>query len=199
MKKIGQILTLLKNFRRVRNSLSTLASLYAGDGVCAALGGLTDEELDAVVEAVKESGVRKVVEIGTLFGFTAREIARRCPEVKVIAVDNFSWNPFGLPASAHERFTRGVLAEYLANGRIELVNRDAEEFLASLANAAETFVFLDGDHRREAVARELELCLAVGVGHLAGHDFGNELFGVTAAVREKIGEPQIVKGMVWAK
>ena len=189
-----QILPLLRNFGRVRNALSFLASVYGGDGVQDAIGGLTEEEKSGLVKWIGES--RRVVEIGTLFGFTAKRIVAET-QAKVIAVDNFSWNPFGMPANLHETFTREILATELKSGRVELVRTDAQEFLKTLKDA--DFVFLDGDHRYEAVKAEIELVKSAGVKVIAGHDYGNALFGVTRAVEETLGKPDEVAGMCWLK
>ena len=189
-----QILPLLRNFGRVRNALSFLASVYGGDGVQDAIGGLTEEEKSGLVNWIGES--RRVVEIGTLFGFTAKRIAAET-QAKVIAVDNFSWNPFGMPANLHEAFTREILATELKSGRVELVRTDAQEFLKTLRDV--DFVFLDGDHRYEAVKAEIELVKSAGVKMIAGHDYGNALFGVTRAVEETLGNPDEVVGMCWLK
>ena len=189
-----QILPLLRNFGRVRNALSFLASVYGGDGVQDAIGGLTEEEKSGLVKWIGES--RRVVEIGTLFGFTAKRIVAET-QAKVIAVDNFSWNPFGMPANLHETFTREILAIELKSGRVELVRTDAQEFLKTLRDV--DFVFLDGDHRYEAVKAEIELVKSAGVKMIAGHDYGNALFGVTRAVEETLGKPDEVVGMCWLK
>lgn len=189
-----QILPLLRNFGRVRNALSFLASVYGGDGVQDAIGGLTEEEKSGLVKWIGES--RRVVEIGTLFGFTAKRIVAET-QAKVIAVDNFSWNPFGMPANLHETFTREILATELKSGRVELVRIDAQEFLKTLRDV--DFVFLDGDHRYEAVKAEIKLVKSAGVKMIAGHDYGNALFGVTRAVEETLGKPDDVVGMCWLK
>ena len=191
MRQIGP---LVRNFGRVRNSLSFLASVYGGDGVQVALGGLTEEEKTGLVRWAKDAKV--VVEIGTLFGFTAKRLAAET-QAKVVAVDNFSWNPFGMPAELHEHFTRLVLENELKNGRVELVKADAQTFLAAMKGV--DFVFLDGDHRYEAVKAEIELVKKAGVKTIAGHDYGNALFGVTRAVEETLGKPDDVAGMVWVK
>ena len=194
MKRIRQLWTLARHFGRVRNSLSTLADLYSGGTEQSALGGLTAEEIDWLSGRVRAAGAKTVVEIGTLFGFTARRIRRDCPQTRVIAVDNFCWNPFGLPADAHERFARSVLD----GSGVELVNGDAEAYLADRLAGAEV-VCLDGDHRYEAVRREIELVRRSGARWLSGHDYGNPLFGVTRAVDEAFGRSDATGGMCWIK
>ena len=191
---LKQIVTLVKNFGRVRNALSFLASVYGGDGVQEALGGLTEEEKVALVRWT--ANARRVAEIGTLFGFTAKRLVAET-SATVVAVDNFSWNPFGMPAALHEKFTREVLASELKSGRVELVVGDAAAYLRQMRDV--DFVFLDGDHRYEAVKAELEIVKNAGVPWIAGHDYGNGLFGVTKAVEEMLGKPDEVVGMCWMK
>ncbi len=72
--------------------------------------GLSDEELGALVAWVGRESPSVVVEVGTLFGFTARALAQRT-RAHVVAVDNFCWNPFGLTPDQHEAFARRVLAD----------------------------------------------------------------------------------------
>jgi hypothetical protein len=107
---LRRIWALIKHWREVKSGFSTLSYLYSGKSdALDALGGLTDEEMSAVSSWVGEIPGSVVVEVGTLFGFTAREMARSNVGGRVIAVDNFSWNPFGLPPKIHEAFTRRIL------------------------------------------------------------------------------------------
>ena len=191
MSKIGQFRRIVTHPRELRMALSGLGMRLGGD---AAFGGLTDQETEAIVRWVNEASSRTFVEIGTLFGFTAKAVAQRTT-AKVVAVDLFCWNPFGLTPDEHERFTRRVLD----GSGVELVRDDSLRYLSSIADAEGPMVFLDGDHRYEAVKAELEILKAKGVKLVAGHDFGNPRFGVTRAVREVVGEPDEVVGMCWFK
>lgn len=198
MSRILQLARCLSHPRELRMALSGLGVRISGDD---RLGGLSAEETAGLVRWVRDAAARDAdltfVEIGTLFGFTARAVA--ATGVKVIAIDNFSWNPFGLTPPQHEAFTRRVLE----GSGVELVNGDADAFLSSLGSAgpeaSRTFVFLDGDHRYEAVAREISLCRAAGVKYLSGHDYGNEAFGVTRAVDELVGVPSEIAGSCWRR
>ena len=192
MNKLAQLWRIASHPRELRLALSGLGARLAGD---AAMGGLTADETAAVCRWASSGGVAVFVEIGTLFGFTARAIAARTG-ARVVAVDNFCWNPFGLTPTQHESFTRKVLE----GSGVELVRADATEYLSSRLDAPEsTLVFLDGDHSYAGVRGELELLKARGVRVVSGHDFGNESFGVTRAVRDVFGEPDEVVGMCWAK
>ena len=194
MNKIAQLVRIAAHPRELRLALSGLGVRLAGDD---AMGGLTDGETDAVVRWTDACGAESFVEVGTLFGLTASAVARRT-RAKVTAVDNFSWNPFGLTPSQHEAFTRRIVA----GTGVELVNSDALEYLKALPgrmDPSHTLVFLDGSHAYEDVRREIEACMSGGVLAVAGHDFGNGRFGVTRAVRETLGEPDEVCGMCWIR
>ena len=188
MKRLKRILAIIAHPHELRLALSGLGIRLGGDGN---LGSLTKEETEAVVRWA--AGADKLIEIGTLFGFTAKAVALRT-KAKVTAVDNFSWNPFGLTSSEHRRFTEKVLE----GSGVELVEADSAEYLSAL-DCEGALVFLDGDHSYDGVRRELEIlngkrCIAV-----AGHDFGNPNFGVTKAVGEVLGKPDEVVGRCWVK
>ena len=192
MNKLKGICRIISHPRELRLALSGLAVRLGGDD---AFGGLSDEELGALVAWVERMSPSVVVEVGTLFGFTASALARRT-RAHVVAVDNFCWNPFGLTPDQHEAFARRVLAD----SGVELVRGDAADYLANRIDAPEsTLVFLDGDHSYEGVLGELRILKRRGVAVIAGHDFGNPSFGVTRAVREELGEPDEVVGMCWLK
>ena len=191
-----RILTLIRHWREAKTAFSTLAALY-GDkiGSMDALGGLTEEEMRAVVGWATEDIGMTVVEVGTLFGLTAREIAGRIANGRVIAVDNFSWNPFGLPPKIHEAFTRRILR----GSKVELINCSSEDWRKQVTVKTD-MIFFDADHRYEAVKAELEWAKAVGIPQICGHDYGNPnpRFGVTRAVDEVFGKENVeVVGMCW--
>ena len=191
-----RILTLIRHWREAKTAFSTLAALY-GDkiGSMDALGGLTEEEMRAVVGWATEDIGMTVVEVGTLFGLTAREIAGRIANGRVIAVDNFSWNPFGLPPKIHEAFTRRILC----GSKVELINCSSEDWRKQVIGKTD-MIFFDADHRYEAVKAELEWAKAAGIKMICGHDYGNPntRFGVTRAVDEVFGKDNVeVVGMCW--
>lgn len=195
MNKIAQLWRIATHPHELRLAVSGLGVRLSGD---AAMGGLDAAETAAVCDWAKTAGIDVFVEIGTLFGFTARAVKAAAPGVRVIAVDNFCWNPFGLTSSQHEAFTRRVLE----GSGVELVRADAEEFLARLSDRLDprrAMVFLDGSHAYEDVRREIELVKTAGVRVVSGHDFGNPRFGVTRAVAETLGEPDDTRGMCWLK
>lgn len=198
--KCRQLFRALKWQRQVRQAVSTQLELLA-DPSLFALGGLTDEEEAALAGLVAEAAALPgpVLEFGTLFGLTTQLIAATAaPTQRVIAVDNFSWNPFGLPPSLHEAFARKVLRRELASGRVELAVAASAAFRAAYAGPPPALVFLDADHSYAAVRDEIAWAKAVGAALIAGHDYGNPRFGVTRAVDEAFAGQVVVSGTLWA-
>lgn len=76
MKRIVQLWRVLTHPKELRMVLSGLGMRLGGDS---ALGGLTDAETEAIVRWTKDAGARTFVEIGTLFGFTAKAVAQGTP------------------------------------------------------------------------------------------------------------------------
>lgn len=191
--KLRRFWKILSHPRELRMALSGLGVALSGDS---AGGGLLECETAALVSWVRDSGVKTFVEIGTLFGFTARRVMRETG-VRTVAVDDFSWNPFGLTSDRHEAFTRRILE----GSEVEMLRMRSEDFLASFpgVDAANALVFLDGSHAYEDVKKEISLCVERGVSVIAGHDFGNPAFGVTRAVSEAFGAPDEVIGSCWLK
>lgn len=193
---IRRLLTLVKHWREAKTAFSTLALLYDDKtGSMDALGGLTDEEMKAVCRWATEDIGFTVVEVGALFGLTARELAWQVVGGRVIAVDNFSWNPFGLPPKIHEAFTRRVLR----GTKVELVNCSSDDWRKRVTGKID-MIFLDASHRYEDVKAECEWAKAAGIKMISGHDYGNPnpRFGVTRAVNEVFGKENVeVVGMCW--
>ena len=193
---IRRIWTLLKHWREAKSAFSTLSHLYDGRSrELDALGGLTEEEMRAVCAWATEDLGMTVVEVGTLFGLTARELAWQVVGGRVIAVDNFSWNPFGLPPKVHEAFTRQILR----GSKVELINCSSEDWRERVTGRID-MIFFDASHRYEDVKAECEWAKERGITSICGHDYGNPnpRFGVTRAVDEVFGKENVeVVGMCW--
>ena len=180
----------------VRTALGRHIALLEGDGIAGALGGLTDEEIAGLVSWLPDEGT--FVEFGTLFGFTAKAVAVAKPKLKVVAVDNFSWNPFGLPPALHEAFARRILSREIEEGRVEIVKATSEDFRRQCETLPDA-VFFDALHQYEPVRDEIAWAKKIGVKCICGHDYGNPrpVFGVTRAVDEAFHNGVDVCGMCW--
>lgn len=190
---IRRLMTLLRNWKAAKTALSTLSYLYDGESdAMDAVGGLTGEELEGLVGWLPERGT--LVEVGTLFGITAMAIKRARPELRVVAVDNFSWNPFGLPSRVHEQFARRILE----GSGVELRRCSSDEWRQH-ADSVDA-VFFDASHAYADVKAECEWAKARQIPLIAGHDYlnANPRFGVTRAVDETFGRENIESvGMCW--
>ena len=192
---IGKIWKAMRHPGTVRMAVANAVRMAEGDDIMKAVGGLTDEEIAALVKWLPDEGT--FVEFGTLFGFTAKAIAAAKPKLRIVAVDNFSWNPFGLPPKLHEQFTRKILANEIAAGRITVVNATSEGFRRGCTMAPDA-VFFDAQHEYEPVRDEIAWAKKAGVRCIMGHDYKNpsKRFGVTQAVDEAFQSVDVV-GMCW--
>jgi len=190
---VKRAMALLRHWREAKSAFSTLGFLYSGDSnALDALGGLTEEEMRGLIGWLPERGT--FVEVGTLFGITAKAIRLARPNLRVMAVDNFCWNPFGLPSRVHEQFTRRILA----GSGVELVRCSSDEWRkdAGVPDA----VFFDASHAYADVREECAWARARGIPLIMGHDYrnANPRFGVTRAVDEVFGRDHVeTAGMCW--
>ena len=203
IRKIKQVLKALKWQKQIRVAVSTQLSLLEGDSLFA-FGGLTEEEESALVALVNttKGGTQDtpgvIVEFGTLFGLTTLLLAQhKLVSQKVITLDNFSWNPFGLTPALHRDFTKRILRSAMQMGAVQLEKKDSASFRAEYQGAIPCMVFLDADHSYQAVKDEIGWAKNLGVKLICGHDYGNQSFGVTQAVDEAFPDGVEVKGMVW--
>lgn len=202
MSKFGKFLKALSRPGLVRMALSSAVRMAEGDSIACAIGGLTEAEIAALVKWLPDDGT--FVEFGTLFGFTAKAIAAAKPNLKIVAVDNFSWNPFGLPPKLHEEFTRKILANEIAEGRVEVLNVDSAAYRDRMScqtdrETVPSAVFFDAMHQYEPVRDEIAWAKKIGVKCICGHDYRNPspVFGVTRAVDEAFPDGVDVVGMCW--
>lgn len=160
-------------------------------------GWMGEASLAWLRERAAESA--RVIEVGAWKGRSTRALAEG--GVTVWAVD--TWQ--GVPDDPHQQ--RGLYAEtgradiqtaflynlapYLAAGRVIPLRLSSLEAADVLRHAAGTFdfVFIDADHRYEAVAADIAAYrpLLRHGGLLAGHDYAANWPGVRQAVDEAFG------------
>lgn len=165
---------------------------------------------------LKRKGGRRprVIEIGSWMGRSTSALARRNRGL-IVCVDTWDGVPDD-PAQhelyaesagdvAYRRFSR-TMAKELAAGSVRALRMSSEEaaavIRAEIAAGCERYdmVFIDGDHRYEAVRRDILLYqrFLVAGGLLSGHDYGKERYpGVTRAVDELAPEAKHGPGSIW--
>jgi predicted O-methyltransferase YrrM len=138
-----------------------------------------------------------IIEIGTLLGITATHMALvKQSRQKIITVDNYCWNPWGLPADAHHALARQVLLYLTSCGEVQQLRMDKAEFYDSYRGPAPALVFLDAWHTYEETKKDIEWAIRCGAQLIAGHDYCDQFDGVRQVVDE-YGGPRTLAGTVW--
>ena len=135
-------------------------------------GHITIEEARFLADLAQASAPdRPIVEIGTLFGFSTLVLARaKHPGQRLITVDNYCWNPLGLPPDAHARATAAVLQDAVKTQNVEVVRADKDDFYRAYAGSPPALFFCDADHAYEPTLRDLRWARDAGADIICGHD-----------------------------
>jgi predicted O-methyltransferase YrrM len=157
------------------------------------------EAIPFVTQLVRES--RKypgpIIEIGTLLGVTTTNMAlAKAPDQKIITVDVYCWNPWGLPPDAHAALASQVLYYLAQTGDVEIVRMDKNEFFRTYKGPSPSMVFLDAWHDYDETKKDIQWAKRVGAKIIAGHDYCDEFAGVKQIVDE-YGGPRESSGTVW--
>jgi hypothetical protein len=138
-----------------------------------------------------------IVEIGTLFGRTATHMALfKAPQQKIITVDTYTWNPWGLSRETHHQLTAQMLHYLVQTGNVEQLKMDKNLFYATYRGPAPSLVFLDAIHTYEETKKDIQWAKSVGAGLIAGHDYSDKFPGVQQVVHE-FGGPKELGGTVF--
>jgi hypothetical protein len=138
-----------------------------------------------------------IIEIGTLLGVTTTTMAiAKAPHQKIITVDLYCWNPWGLPPDVHDALTGQVLQYLVRTGHVERIRMDKNEFFRAYDGPSPAMVFLDAVHDYEETKKDIVWAKQVGARIIAGHDYCDEFPGVKEAVDE-FGGPAELEATVW--
>jgi hypothetical protein len=164
-------------------------------------GGISELDERGLREAVARAAAAPgpIVEIGTLFGWTTQLLASlKSPEKELIAVENFSWNPFCIPADDHRVVTRRTLHYCIQHCRTRIFDGSARDFYETYNGPTPSMVFIDGDHSYEGVQADIAWALERGVPVIAGHDYQPTLHQpIVRAVNERFTDGFDLFGTVW--
>jgi hypothetical protein len=140
-----------------------------------------------------------IVEVGTLFGFTAQHIAAsKRDDKELITIDNFSWNPVGMSEPVHREFCKRSLFYLVERCRTRLFEGTNRDFYESYAGQAPSMVFIDAVHTYEEVVVDIKWAMSKGAAIISGHDYSNRWPGVKKAVDEFFGREIKVVESLWA-
>jgi hypothetical protein len=160
---------------------------------------LSEEEYGLLRELVQEAAEFEgpIIEIGTLLGGTTTRLALWArPGQKVITVDNYSWNPWGLTPEQHHCLTSQVLYHPVQLGRVEQIAMGKDEYFRQYQGPPPALVFLDAWHTYVETKRDIEGARAIQSRIISGHDYSNTFPGVIQAVDE--AGKACLRGSVWA-
>jgi len=171
-----------------------------------------DEDLDVLrglSERVATVGRGDALEVGTWMGGSALVLAESFRSV--FCVDNWCGNrddpgdPLGQHASAMQHTPEFWFKQFCSNMGSKLYYKivpcfGSSELYASVWSRKLSLIFLDGDHRYEAVKADIAAWMphvAPG-GILCGHDYSSQFPGVVQAVNEAFGPDHFAwRNRVW--
>ncbi len=158
-----------------------------------------EEAIPFLQKLVRES--RKypgpIIEIGTLLGITTTTMAlAKAPEQKIITVDLYCWNPWGLRPENHRALTTIVLSYLVDTGHVQQISQDKNEFFRTYKGPPPAMVFLDAIHTYEETKLDIQWAQRVGAKIIAGHDYSDAFPGIKQVVDE-FGGPRERVASVW--
>lgn len=163
-------------------------------------GSIIKEDESAIIENVKKAASYRgpIIEIGALFGFTTQLIATYKPkEKKLIAVENFSWNPFYIPRHDHQIITERVLVYCMKYCNTHIYDQSNRTFYKNYNDETPSMTFIDADHSYKGVMEDIEWSENMGIPIICGHDYCKLHPGIIRAVDEVYGDKISVTGSVW--
>jgi len=139
------------------------------------------------------------IEVGVAFGGLSIKMTRCYPALWMIGVD--AYRPYDPDDSTSEVMSNGDAVYEFArwrfanerHDRIELWRATSEEAAARVDDGSQDFVFLDADHRYDAVVADIRLWrpkVRRG-GLLCGHDFTAGWPSVVRAVAENVPKVKV--------
>ena len=117
-----------------------------------------DDELPLLKALVQESNrlPGPIIEIGTLLGVSTTHMALwKDPAKKIITVDLFSWNPWGLTPEQHRDITTQMLYCLTQTNHVELIVSCKNAFYETYRGEPPALVFLDAMHDYPETAKDI--------------------------------------------
>ena len=159
-----------------------------------------DAGIPLIQKLVRESAnyPGPIIEVGTLLGITTTNIAlAKAPTQKIITVDLYCWNPWGVSPEVHEALASQVLHYLVQTGHVERIRMDKNEFFRSYRGPAPSMVFLDAIHDYEETKKDIQWAQSISAKIISGHDYCDAFPGVKQVVDE-FGGPRELAGTVWS-
>jgi hypothetical protein len=169
--------------------------------------GNYNKRWDWVIELIKSHGFKEGAEVGVHTGMMTSTLLRRCPRLKLYAIDNWwavppkptnpeklkDWVDVGL-AGRHPKRDREMFTKRTApfRDRLTVLYGDSVDMAEQVGDNTLDFVFIDADHQYHSVIADLKAWVPKvkdNIGVVCGHDYAHPRFpGVTKAVIDAFGE-----------
>lgn len=198
-RKIDKALKLIKYNKRLRPVLNNYI-YFIENSSQSAWGSITEEDESGIKAAVDHASSYSgpIVEIGCLFGHTTTLLATlKKPDVQLIAVDNFSWNPFHISKDEHRQFTKRSLRYIIENCETSIYDGTSEQFYIANKDMKPSMVFIDAGHDYNSVKQDIGWALKARCPVISGHDYHKLCPEVVKAVDDSFGDDIQVYGSVW--
>lgn len=163
-------------------------------------GSITEEEEKGIARAVEyaKNFDGPIVEIGALFGHTTQLIATlKDKDKELIAVENFTWNPFGLSKDIHQLITYRTLRYCIEKCNTKIFYGSNNLFYEIYKGKPFSMIFIDAGHNYEDVIFDIQMSKKLNIPVICGHDFHDLHKGVKKAVIESFGTEIETYGSVW--
>lgn len=180
------------------NRVEIEAFLNFGDGASPPGGTVDSVEFEGLIKLAREASAHAgpIIEIGTLFGYSTQALALgKRHEQPLIAVDNFCWNPMGMPSWRHAELTAKNLVFLTRTQNVRLETSSNADFYANYAGATPSMVFIDAGHDYTQASLDIAWARQAGASIICGDDFSWP--GVAQAVRENFDEAFYLVGDMW--
>lgn len=155
-------------------------------------------EWDLLADLVRESAQfdGPIIEIGVLAGRTTQRIATvKSPEQKILAVDNFCWNGWGLTPDEQYSLVQLSLGYLVDTGNVEICRIDKDEFFQTYSGPTPSLVFLDAMHDYKETKKDILWAKKVGAKIICGHDYCEDFPGVMKVVDEFGGPTRLAESL----
>ena len=115
--------------------------------------------------------------------------------VKLITVDDYSWNSLGLPYDKYFDLTNKLLDNEIKNENVEQINIDKNIFYETYNGPTPALVFLDANHSYEETKKDIIWSKKVKAEIICGHDYCSDFPGVIQVVDEMGGYEKLVNSL----
>lgn len=137
----------------------------------------------------------RMLEIGSFKGESASIFAAMQVFDSITCIEPFKGFGDGV-LKQFDSSWKEVKREFWTNTRhwdsIKLIQDYSYNVLPSLEDKYYDFIYIDGSHSYEAVLSDITLSIPKCKSIIGGHDYGSQFEGVTQAVNEVFGKPDMV-------